>query len=160
VERLLWHDLQFAVLGAGESWAEALFRRLSASVPNFRARIGIDERMAHRIEAGADLFVMPSRYEPCGLNQMYSQRYGTVPIVRGVGGLLDTVEHDRTGFVVHELTGDNLAGAIQYAADVYQNHRGHFRAMQLAGMRKRLGWDRAATQYEALYRLALLRAAS
>jgi starch synthase len=157
VERLLWHDVQFAVLGAGESWAEELFSRLSVSVPTFRARIGIDERMAHRIEAGADLFVMPSRYEPCGLNQMYSQRYGTLPIVRGVGGLLDTVDHDVTGFVFHELSGDNLAGAIQYAADVYRNQRGHFRAMQQAAMQKPLGWDRAASQYEALYRWAMAR---
>ncbi len=89
---------QVVVLGTGERWAEDLFTRLSAEHPRFRAFIGMNEPLAHRIEAGADVFVMPSRYEPCGLNQLYSQRYGTLPVVRAVGGLDDTVENERTGF--------------------------------------------------------------
>ena len=104
-----------------------------------------------------DLFAMPSRYEPCGLNQLYSQRYGTLPIVRAVGGLADTVDHEVTGFVFQELSGQSLALAIAWAADVYSEQPEHFRVMQRAAMRKPMGWDCAASQYDALYRLALSR---
>ena len=159
MQRLLHHDLQFVVLGSGEGWAEELFRRLSATSWHVRARIGFDEGLAHRIEAGADLFVMPSRYEPCGLNQMYSQRYGTLPIVRAVGGLYDTVEHERTGFVFEHLSGDALAATVRWAADTVVHRPAHHRFMQVAAMRKPMGWDRSAAQYEALYRLAMARRA-
>jgi starch synthase len=155
LEHLLPLDIQFAVLGSGLSWAETLFDELSESTPRFRARIGFDEGLAHRIEAAADMFVMPSRYEPCGLNQMYSQRYGTLPIVRAVGGLRDTVEHDITGFVFEALDGVTLAATIAHAADSYRARSGHFQQMQQAAMAKRMGWDRTASQYEALYRLAI-----
>ena len=86
-------DLQFAVVGSGEKWCEDELAALSARLPNFKARIGFDERLAHLVEAGSDFFLMPSRYEPCGLNQMYSLRYGTLPIVHRTGGLSDTVEN-------------------------------------------------------------------
>ncbi|MBW2524645.1 MAG: glycogen synthase GlgA [Deltaproteobacteria bacterium] len=152
---LLDEDLQFAVLGSGEPWAEAHFGRLSHLTQRFRARIGYDEGLAHRIEAGADLFVMPSRYEPCGLNQMYSQRYGTMPIVRAVGGLKDTVEHELTGFTFAELSGKALAETIALAAETYREGPEQFRAMQRLSMRKNMGWDRSASQYDALYRLAI-----
>lgn len=152
-------DFQFAVLGAGESWAEDLFSHLSVISPKVGAKIGYDEQLAHLIEAGSDVFVMPSRYEPCGLNQLYSQRYGTPPIVRAVGGLMDTVTHEVDGFVFGELSARALAATIVHAADTYQHRREHFRAMQLNGMRKRLGWDQAATHYEALYRMAISRTA-
>jgi len=155
LEHLLPLDLQFVVLGSGEAWAEALFRELSESSEHFRAFIGFNEALAHRIEAGADLFVMPSRYEPCGLNQMYSQRYGTLPVVRAVGGLRDTVEHDVTGFVFEALDGTTLAATVNHAATMMRERPAHFRHMQRAAMAKRMGWDRAASQYEALYRLAL-----
>jgi starch synthase len=155
LDRLLALDLQFAVLGAGERWAEELFARLSRQTDRFRAHIGYDETLAHGIEAGADLFVMPSRYEPCGLNQLYSQRYGTLPVVRAVGGLRDTVEHGVSGFVFEQLSGDALAMTVAYGADVYRERPEEFRAMQRAAMRKKMGWDRAAAHYEALYRLAI-----
>jgi starch synthase len=149
--------VQVVVLGAGESWAEQLFSRLSATNPRFRAFIGMNEGLAHRIEAGADLFVMPSRYEPCGLNQLYSQRYGTLPIVRAIGGLDDTVEHDRTGFKFDELDPRDLAQAVATAVYTYHERPEHFRLMQHHAMHKPMGWAHASRQYEALYRMATAR---
>jgi starch synthase len=146
---------QIVVLGAGEPWAEQLFSRVGASSGQFRAHIGLNEGLAHRIEAGADIFLMPSRYEPCGLNQLYSQRYGTLPVVRAVGGLDDTVDNDLTGFKFHDLTPDALAQTVAWAVFLYRHRPAHFREMQLRGMRKPMGWGHASRQYEALYRLAL-----
>lgn len=155
--RLIDEDIQFVLLGSGEGWAERLFQGLSHSTPNFRAYIGMNEPLSHRIEAGADLFVMPSRYEPCGLNQMYSQRYGTLPVVRAVGGLDDTVESFVTGFKFDELSGAALAQCIAWAVHTYRNEPGHFRAMQVRAMQKPLGWGHACRQYEAMFRLAVKR---
>jgi starch synthase len=148
---------QLVVLGSGERWAEELFTRLSNTTENFRAFIGMSEKLAHRIEAGADLFLMPSRYEPCGLNQMYSQRYGTLPIVRAIGGLDDTVESDVTGFKFNPLSVEALVQAATWATTIYRERREHFRAMQQHAMAKRMGWSYAARQYEALYRMAVAR---
>jgi starch synthase len=145
---------QVVVLGSGEAWAESAFQQLSHTHPRFRAFIGMNEALAHRIEAGADLFVMPSRYEPCGLNQLYSQRYGTLPVVRAIGGLDDTVENDHTGFKFEELDADELAQAVATAVYTYHERPEHFRRMQYAAMTKPMGWGHAASQYEALYRLA------
>ncbi|MCC6523435.1 MAG: glycogen synthase [Polyangiaceae bacterium] len=150
-------DLQFAVLGSGLAWAEQVFERLSATTSHFRARIGIDDALSHRIYAGADLFAVPSRYEPCGLTQLYSQRYGTVPVVRGVGGLDDTVDHEVSGFKFQELSGRALALSLAWAADCYRHRPEHFQQMQRFSMRKRMGWNRVAAQYDALYRLAIAR---
>src|SRR5207247_820082 len=97
---LLKLEATFVVLGTGDTQYEQLWRGLASTYPaRVGARIGFDEGLAHLIEGGADMFLMPSRYEPCGLNQMYSLRYGTVPIVRAVGGLADTVQEGVTGFV-------------------------------------------------------------
>jgi starch synthase len=148
-------DVQVIVLGSGEAWAEELFSNLSRTTDWFRGWIGMNEPLAHRIEAGADLFVMPSRYEPCGLNQMYSQRYGTLPIVRAVGGLDDTVESYVTGFKFQELTTAALAQAMAWAVHTWREQPEYFRAMQLRAMSKSLGWGHAARQYEALYRMAV-----
>ena len=91
-DRLMAMDAGWIMLGSGEAWCEDLWRQLAARFPErVAARIGFDEQLAHLIEGGADMFLMPSWYEPCGLNQMYSLRYGTVPVVRAVGGLVDTV---------------------------------------------------------------------
>ena len=155
VERLFDQDLQFAVLGSGEPWAHELFARWDAEVPNFAARLRFDEGLAHRIEAGADLFAMPSRYEPCGLNQMYSQRYGTLPVVRAVGGLADSVDDGATGYLFDALDAGALADTLAHAASVMRYAPEEHRAMQRRAMLKPMGWDRAAAQYDALYRLAL-----
>ena len=157
LDRLLAEDVQVVVLGSGESWAEGLFGRLSRSTRHFRAYIGMNEPLSHRIEAGADLFVMPSRYEPCGLNQMYSQRYGTLPVVRAVGGLDDTVDNHVTGFKFEELSASALAQCVEWALHVYRHEPEHFRAMQQRAMRKPQGWAHASRQYEAMFRLAMSR---
>ncbi len=99
-----------AVLGSGDALYEDLFRGLAAAHPDrFAVRVGYNEGLAHRIEAGSDMFLMPSRYEPCGLNQMYSLRYGTVPIVRATGGLEDTVDEEN-GFKFTDYTAEALGG--------------------------------------------------
>ena len=157
LEEILALDVQVAALGAGEAWAEDLFRRLGASTDRFKAHIGMNEGLAHRIEAGSDLFLMPSRYEPCGLNQLYSQRYGTLPVVRAVGGLDDTVDANVTGFKFEELSAAAFAQTVAWAVHAYRSEPGHFREMQLRAMRKPVGWGHASRQYEALYRLAVAR---
>jgi starch synthase len=151
---LLSENLQIVLLGSGESWAESTFQSLSHSSRSFRAFIGMNEQLAHKVEAGADLFLMPSRYEPCGLNQLYSQRYGTLPIVRAVGGLEDTVENGVTGFKFQDLTRAALTRTVQWALQIYRDEPGRFREMQFRSMQKPLGWSHTARQYEALYRLA------
>jgi starch synthase len=100
---------------------------------------------------------MPSRYEPCGLNQMYSQRYGTLPVVRAVGGLDDTVENEVTGFKFEEMSASALAQAIAWAVYTYHERPEAFRGMQYRAMTKTMGWQQASRQYEALYRLAIAR---
>ena len=149
--------VQVVALGSGEAWIEQAFSRLSATSTQFRAYIGMNEALAHKIEAGSDLFLMPSRYEPCGLNQLYSQRYGTLPIVRGVGGLDDTVDNEVTGFKFDELSADALAQTVAWAVYVMRNHPAAHREMQLRAMTKPMGWGHASRQYEALYRMAIAR---
>jgi starch synthase len=155
--RILGLGVQVVALGSGETWAETLFRELSTSTRGFRAFLGMNEGLAHRVEAGSDMFLMPSRYEPCGLNQLYSQRYGTLPIVRAVGGLEDTVEHNATGFKFDQLDADALFGTVAWAVHLYREDGPRFRRMQWEAMRKPMGWDTAARPYEALYRLAIAR---
>lgn len=155
LDEILALDAQVVVLGSGEKWAEDLLRRVSAASDRLRCFIGMNEGLAHRIEAGSDLFLMPSRYEPCGLNQLYSQRYGTLPIVRAVGGLDDTVDANMTGFKFDELSPEALAQTVAWAVHTYRAEPDNFREMQLRAMRKPLGWGHASRQYEALYRLAV-----
>jgi starch synthase len=155
--RLLDWNLQLVLLGTGDQDAEAFFAQWAEWRPDrFRAVLGFDDRLAHRIEAGAD-FVMPSRFEPCGLNQMYSSRYGAVPIVRRTGGLADTVEnYDETsgagtGFCFDDLSGDALANTVGWALSTYHDRPHHFRQLQRSGMTRDFSWDRAAAEYEKLY---------
>jgi starch synthase len=154
---LLGREVQVALLGSGSREYEDAFRRAAAERPDrVAARIGFDEALAHRIEAGADLFLMPSRYEPCGLNQMYSLRYGTLPVVRAVGGLEDTVEdfdgwQRGTGFKFRDYTPQALLLAVRRALDTYRDRR-TWQALVLRGMAQDFSWDRSARSYEALYR--------
>ncbi|MGA3028586.1 MAG: glycogen synthase GlgA [Bryobacteraceae bacterium] len=155
---LLAEDIMLAILGSGEPAYERLFRDLAAAHPGkVGVRIGYDDALAHRIEAGADMFLMPSYYEPCGLNQIYSLRYGTVPIVRAVGGLEDTIVDngdDTTGFKFHDYTGTALLAAVRRALEVYAD-RSLWEAIMRRGMRQDFSWDYAAGQYAALYRSLL-----
>ena len=142
---------QFAVLGSGAASLEAAFRQLAERhAGHFAARIGFDEGLAHRIEAGADVFLMPSRFEPCGLNQMYSLRYGTPPVVRATGGLADTVADGVNGFVFAEPTADALMDAIRRAVDAWRD-KPRWQAMQQDGMGRDFSWDGPARQYADIY---------
>jgi starch synthase len=116
-------------------------------------RVGFDNALAHRIEAGADMFLMPSRYEPSGLNQMYSLRYGTVPVVRATGGLDDTIE-DGTGFKFREYSGAALLGALRQAAKAFEQ-KDVWRDMMVRGMEKDFSWRASASAYSALYQKLL-----
>jgi starch synthase len=160
--RILEMDTQVVILGAGDRAAESyLWMRSHHGGDRFRAWVGFRESLAHRIEAGADLFLMPSRFEPCGLNQMYSQRYGTLPIVRATGGLDDTVENydpatgAGTGFKLWDMNVDTLVATVQWAVDTYRMRPDHFRAMQRRAMGKRFGWDVAARRYAEVYDFAI-----
>src|SRR5262249_6715564 len=112
-------------------------------------RLGYDNPLAHRIEAGADAFLMPSRYEPCGLNQMYSLKFGTLPIVRATGGLDDTIDSE-TGFKFWQYSGSALVGALRAAREAFADPE-RWRAMMRAGMAKDFSWKVSAAQYGRLY---------
>jgi starch synthase len=155
VDRLAALPLQFAVLGSGATDLEAGFLAAGARHAGRVAYArGFDEGLAHLIEAGADLFLMPSRFEPCGLNQMYSMRYGTVPVVRRTGGLADTVEQVAdgrgTGFLFEDPTVDALCNAVSRAV-VTMRDSVRWRAIQRAGMTRDFSWTRSAAQYRDLY---------
>jgi starch synthase len=151
---------RLAAVGFGEVGIEQRFRDLMTRSPDrVSVRFEFDEGLAHAVEAGADIFLMPSRFEPSGLNQMYSQRYGTPPIVHAVGGLADSVVdadvrtlHDgsATGFVFREPSAPALAVAINRALALFEE-RERWRALQLAGMRRDFSWAHAAAQYLDLY---------
>lgn len=144
-------DLYLVALGTGEPEEEKLLRDLAAQYPDrIAVRCAFDNPLAHRIEAGADLFLMPSRYEPSGLNQMYSLKYGTVPVVRATGGLNDTID-DGTGFRFVDYSGPALFAAIEEAVRAYSRAE-TWRAMMLRGMEKDFSWSRSARAYSALYR--------
>ena len=156
-------DIQFAILGSGERWCEDEINALQSKLPNLRAYIGYDESLSHLIEAGSDFFLMPSRYEPCGLNQMYSMLYGTLPIVRRTGGLADTVEQyneatgDGTGFLFDSLTPGAIYDTVGWAVYAYYNKKDHIKKMQIKGMKKDFSWDRSVDGYMGVYSEALMR---
>ena len=148
---LLAEDCLLVVLGTGDPRYEQWLRELAAAHPQKVAvRIGFDNRLAHKIEAGADIFLMPSRYEPCGLNQIYSLRYGTVPVVRATGGLDDTID-ESTGFKFRPYTAEAFLGAVRAALAAYRD-QARWQAMMRAGMRKDYSWKASAAGYAALYR--------
>ena len=142
---------QIAILGTGEPLLEMGFKQLAQQHPQqVAAFIGYDEGLSHRIEAGADLFLMPSRFEPCGLNQMYSQRYGTLPIVRETGGLADSVTDGVDGFSFIGDTAHALWTTVERALAAYQDSP-LWRRLQQTAMRKDASWEKSAHEYAALY---------
>lgn len=155
---LAHRDLRLVALGSGELRYEQLFEDLQRRFPGkawfYR---GFNEKLAHWIEAGADIFLMPSRFEPCGLNQMYSLKYGTPPVVHKTGGLADTVEpYDAatgsgTGFVFEHFTSDGLGWALDTALSTFHNHIAWDRLMA-NGMAKDFSWDVQGREYVELYR--------
>lgn len=158
--RIIDAPAQIALLGSGEAALEQRWRELSAQYPGrIATKIGFDEALAHLIEAGADIFLMPSRFEPCGLNQMYSQRYGTPPVARATGGLVDTIvdadlktlaRGDASGFLFDEATSDDLWLAIERALQYYQEPE-IWCQLQRNGMQRDFSWEASAARYKALY---------
>jgi starch synthase len=150
--QLAEQNVALAVLGSGEAGVEDMFRYFASIRPDkFGVRIGYDDGMAHLIEAGSDMFLMPSRYEPSGLSQMYSLRYGTVPIVRATGGLEDTVD-ESTGFKFYGYSPADLLDAVRRALRAFENRDAWRERMQL-GMAKDYSWDASAAEYQRLYRI-------
>lgn len=163
-ERLLFHDVQFVFLGTGEPRYERLLKDLAKRHPGkVGTLIGFDDALAHQIEAGSDAFLMPSRFEPCGLNQMYSLKYGTVPIVRKVGGLADSVVNAdpaalqagrATGFVFEDYSAQALAETIERAISLYRQPDVWRKLMQ-TGMSQNFSWTTSACHYLTTYRTAI-----
>ncbi len=156
-DRLAREDMIVVALGTGDKEYEELFRRLNKQFPQkFAVKVAYDNKIAHKIEAGADMFLMPSRYEPCGLNQIYSLKYGTVPVVRATGGLDDTIEnwdpHTRkgTGFKFSEYSGEALLATIRAALQAYHDQDA-WRALMRNGMSKDFSWTASAKEYVKIY---------
>ena len=157
---LLSEDLSIVALGAGEPKHEQLFRELATRFPGkIGVKIAYDNALAHKIEAGSDMFLMPSRYEPCGLNQIYSLKYGTVPVVRATGGLDDTIEPFDprtgygTGFKFEAYSGQALLACLRQALRTFHNEKA-WQQIQANGMAKDFSWHASAAEYVRLYESA------
>ena len=149
-------DAQFVFLGAGERRYEQALLQLSAARPqHVGVQLDFTDRLEHRLMAGADLFLMPSQYEPCGLTQMRAQRYGALPVARRVGGIADTVDDDVTGFLFDEYTPGAFDWAISRALARFADREAWSTRMRVA-MTRDFGWERAAERYDEVYRKATL----
>jgi starch synthase len=160
MDRLAREEMIMVVLGSGDKPYEEMFQRLNRQFPNkIAAKVAFDNAIAHKIEAGADMFLMPSRYEPCGLNQIYSLKYGTVPIVRATGGLDDTIEPwdartgKGTGFKFTDYTGEALLMTIKQALLDYQDPSS-WRILMRNGMVRDFSWGASAREYGKVYERA------
>jgi starch synthase len=160
-DQLLSLDLRMVLLGTGDEKYHKLFKQMAKKYPEkISVNLRFDDPLAHLIEAGSDMFLMPSRYEPCGLNQLYSLKYGTLPIVRETGGLADTIQDfnpDKdggTGFVFKDYDSDELLEVVKKALRVYQDEEIWTKLMR-NGMQKDFSWQASAKKYEALYQKAL-----
>jgi starch synthase len=154
--------VQFVILGAGDKGLESYFGQLPARYPGrVGSYIGYSEEIAHWIEAGSDFFIMPSIFEPCGLNQMYSLKYGTLPIVRATGGLVDTVEqYDErsgagTGFKFNDANPTAIYYAVGWAVSTYYDRPLHMQRMIQHAMQQDFSWERSARQYLQSYERAM-----
>ena len=160
---LLQKPVQLVILGTGEKEYESAIKQFATQYPKqVAALIGYDETLAHRIEAGADMFLMPSRFEPCGLNQLYSLRYGTVPVVQGVGGLLDSIvdantqtqkNKTATGYIFDEASPDALLKTLERAIKTYKKPQ-TWRSITRTGMQQNFSWEESAKKYIQLYEKA------
>ena len=158
-DALMENDLNLVALGTGEPEYEELFRQLAQRFPQkFAVRVAYDNFLAHKIEGGSDIFLMPSRYEPCGLNQIYSLKYGTVPVVRATGGLDDTIEPfdartgKGTGFKFSQYSGAALLDCLTQALHLYAHNPKAWQRLVKNGMGKDYSWNASAGEYERLYR--------
>ncbi len=156
-DRLVREDMIVVALGSGDQEYEELFRRLNKQYPaKFAVKVAYDNTIAHKIEAGSDMFLMPSRYEPCGLNQIYSLKYGTVPVVRSTGGLDDTIEPwdaktgKGTGFKFSEYSGEALLGTLRAALTAYKDQK-TWQTLMRNGMTRDFSWTASAKEYVRVY---------
>ncbi|HSA06571.1 MAG TPA: glycogen synthase GlgA [Candidatus Gastranaerophilales bacterium] len=157
-------DAQFILLGTGEVWSHFYFGGAPKFFPDkIGVHIGFNNELAHKIEAGSDFFIMPSRFEPCGLNQMYSLRYGTLPVVRATGGLNDTVDNFNeqemtgTGFKFYDPAANALFNTIGWSVYTYYNNKPAMKKLIANAMQKRFTWENSAKKYEDVYYLAVRR---
>ena len=157
-ELLATEKIQIVVLGTGDEKYESSFRYFAEKYPEkLHADIGYSDDLAHRIYGSCDAFLMPSLFEPCGLSQLMSLRYGTVPIVRETGGLKDTVEpyneyeNTGTGFSFANYNAHEMLATLRYAMKVYRTDRKAWNALALRGMQQDFSWESSAREYEALY---------
>jgi starch synthase len=155
-------EVQFAILGSGDKYLEKFYDEMQNLHPGkVGAHIGYSDELAHLIEAGSDLFLMPSLYEPCGLNQIYSLKYGTLPIVRATGGLNDTVENynqdtgEGTGFKFSEPSSEAIYNTVKWALDTYYIRRSHFKKLIRNAMDQHFSWEDSAGEYIRLYNRAI-----
>ena len=150
-------DMQLVLLGSGDPWCEHEINNLASRLSNFKAKIGYNEKYSHLIEAGSDFFLMPSLYEPCGLNQMYSLTYGTLPIVRRTGGLADTVQNYNektgagTGFMFDYLSPKSIYDTVNWAVWTWHNRKSDIEKMRERGMKLNFSWEQSAEKYVELY---------
>jgi len=160
-------DVQWAILGTGEPFYHDALGQVAREYPNrVAAQLEFSDPLAHRIEAGADIFLMPSRYEPCGLNQLYSLKYGTVPVVRATGGLVDTVTDTTpetlaagtaTGFAFDEPTASELEATLRRTLETYWQNESTWRQLVETGMQQDWSWNASALQYAEVYENACRR---
>lgn len=157
--KLLAGDVYLIAIGTGEPYYEELFRTIQDEYRGKASiRIAYDNTLAHKVEAGADIFLMPSRYEPCGLNQFYSMKYGTVPVVHATGGLDDTVDEwdaamqSGSGFKYINQTAEDLYAALERALDVFRNDKERWTKIMRNGMAKSYTWEKPAKDYVQVYR--------
>ena len=150
--------VQFVILGSGDKWCEDEISRLSSVFPNLKVWIGYNEHLAHLIEGGSDFFLMPSRYEPCGLNQIYSLRYGSLPIVRHTGGLADTVTNydqetgEGTGFVFNDLNPQVLYNVTGWAVSTWYDRKKDITRMKKRAMKIDFSWEKSSVKYTDIYK--------
>ncbi|MBU0637032.1 glycosyltransferase, partial [Patescibacteria group bacterium] len=168
VSRLVWQkgmdlfnedfsklNCQFVFLGTGQEKYEQMLKNLAKKYPKkFSVQLAFDEKMAHLIYAGSDIFLMPSHFEPCGLGQMIAMRYGTIPIVRATGGLADTV-NNKTGFVFKEYSTKKLYQTLDKALNIFYKNSQQWRQKQENGMKQDFSWDKPAKKYLTLYKKLL-----
>jgi starch synthase len=159
-DRLAREEVTVVVLGSGDKDYEDLFHRLVRQYPGrFAVKVGYDNELAHKIEAGSDMFLMPSRYEPCGLNQIYSLKYGTVPVVRATGGLDDTIDSldirtgKGTGFKFHEYAPEALLTSVRSALELW-GKPAEWRKLMITGMKRDFSWTVSARDYLKVYERA------
>lgn len=156
-------DVQLVILGTGEKWIEDELRKLDKELPNLKVYLEFDNTLAHLIEAGSDFFLMPSKYEPCGLNQVYSLKYGSIPIVRATGGLKDTVvdfftdKENSTGFHIPEMNSESIVSTVNSVLNLWRGSKESIEKIRQRGMAMEFQWGKYAKEYETLYKKCLNR---